>query len=225
MRVKERRDKLQHQIHYRPLRRFVYRVLMPLIRVLVKLLFGLRVRNRVNVPLHGGVIIAPNHPTYLDPLFIAAALPRYVSFVAKRFVFRIPVLRTFLWLDESIPIREFSADVGAIRKCVRRLKAGDVVVIFPEGTRSNYGHLRPGLPGVALIAMLSGAPIIPCAIVNAYPAWRLTAPLPRPHWRVEVRFGEPINVQRCRSNKRDAILDDVTRKLMQTIRQLGENEL
>ena len=225
MRVKEREDKTQQGVQHRPLRRFVYRVLMALIRVFIKLLFGLRVRNRVNVPLRGGVIIAPNHPTYLDPLFIGAALPRYVSFVAKRLVFRIPVLRTFLWLDESIPIREFSADVGAIRKCIRRLKAGDAVVIFPEGTRSNYGHLRPGLPGVALIAMLSGAPIIPCAIVNAYPAWRLSAPLPRPHWRVEVRFGEPINVEQCHGDKRDAILDDVTRRLMHIIRQLGEDEL
>lgn len=209
---------------YKSVRIFIYRILIPLLRVTAKLLFGLRVRNASLVPMRGGVIIASNHPTYLDPLFIGCACPRRVSFIAKRPIFNMPLLRTLLWLDECIPVSRGAGDVGALRECVRRLKAGDVIVIFPEGTRSDHGKMRQFTHGAALLAQLSGCPIVPCAIANAYPAWRLNAPLPRPHWRVEVRFGEPIRVEQCDPTSREFVLQRATDELMARIRQLGVDQ-
>ncbi|MCS7252520.1 MAG: lysophospholipid acyltransferase family protein [Armatimonadota bacterium] len=208
---------------YKSLRILIYRVLMPLLRVAAKLLFGLKVHNAEKVPRSGGIIIASNHPTYLDPLFIGCACRRRVSFVAKRPIFDIPLLRSLLWLDDCIPVSRSASDVGALRECVRRLRDGEVIVIFPEGTRSNYGRMRQFTHGAALLAQLSGCPILPCAIINAYPAWRMSAPLPRPHWRVEVRFGEPMVVERCDSKSRGLILRKLTEELMAQIRQLGAN--
>lgn len=206
---------------YNSVRIFVYRILIPLLRVATKLLFGLKVRNAGLVPKSGGVIIASNHPTYLDPLFIGCACPRRVSFIAKRPIFNMPLLRTLLWLDSCIPVSGGASDVGALRECVRRLKAGDVIVIFPEGTRSDHGRMRQFTHGAALLAQLSGCPIVPCAIVNAYPAWRLNAPLPRPHWRVGVRFGEPMKVEQCDPTSRESVLQRATDELMAQIRRLG----
>lgn len=194
---------------------------MPLLRVATKLLFGLKVENANMVPMHCGVIIASNHPTYLDPLFIGCACRRRVSFVAKRPIFNMPLLRTLLWLDDCIPVSRSAGDVKALRQCIKRLNDGDAIAIFPEGTRSDHGRVRQFTHGAALLALLSGCPIVPCAIVNAYPAWRLNAPLPRPHWQVEVRFGEPMWIERCDSELREEVLRKATEELMERIRRLG----
>jgi 1-acyl-sn-glycerol-3-phosphate acyltransferase len=206
---------------YRWVRVFIYRLIVPLLRVAVKLFFGLRAQGISRIPKEGGFIIASNHPTYLDPLFIGCACPRRVSFIAKRPIFFMPLLRSLLWLDECIPVSKGAGDIVALRECVRRLKGGDAIVIFPEGTRSDHGRMRPFTQGAVLIALLSGCPIIPCAIVNAYQAWQMDAPLPRPHWGVEVRFGEPIYVPQKLDGSKEEMLQEVTTNLMMKVKQLG----
>lgn len=168
-----------------------YRLLQPIAKALAWLLFRPKVVGAENIPGKGGVLIVANHPTYLDPVLLAVFAPRPFSFVAKRPLFYLPVVRTFLWLTDCVPVDQDAPDRRALRLSVQKLRGGDALVIFPEGTRSDHGKLRPFQLGPAMIAAESQVPIVPCGLAGFYNAWRMEAPIPKPA-RVAIVFGKPF---------------------------------
>lgn len=134
-------------------------------------LSGWEVRGREHVPSQGGLIIASNHCSYWDPLLVGTAAIRELHFLAKEELFRPPVFGPLIRSYNAIPIRRGMADVGGLTRAMDVLRAGKALLVFPEGTRARDGELRPARPGIGMLAVATGARIVP-AYVNSYPPRR-----------------------------------------------------
>jgi 1-acyl-sn-glycerol-3-phosphate acyltransferase len=199
----------------------LYRTLRgPLRRVLVRW-FDLSVQGLEHLPASGPYLIAANHHNYLDGVVLGVAAPEPISFLVMPRVWHATPLHPILHRHiGSIPIDLERADVGALRRALQTLDAGKVVGIFPEGPFSVCGRLEPGLPGVALLALRSGVPVVPAGIRGTYEA--LTgrrAYIPR-----RVPLGVTFGPARCfsgdgASTRRSARLR-VTRRIMDDIAAL-----
>jgi 1-acyl-sn-glycerol-3-phosphate acyltransferase len=170
----------------------LYRALRAPARAVLHRFFDLEVAGRHHLPSSGPYIIAANHHNYLDGVVLAAALPEVISFLVMPRVWRAtPLHPPFHRAIGSIAIDVERADVGALRRALAALDTGRVVGIFPEGPFSVRGQLEAGLPGVALLALRSGVPVVPAAILGTYQALvRRRFYVPRLH-PIAVRFGAP----------------------------------
>lgn len=151
-----------------PLRRRVKFALYQGIRIpvngLLRVLAGFRVTGSRNMPRTGPVLVVANHLHNFDPVVLSAALPRPVFYMGKRELFK---NRAFAWLIRNFggfPVNRNAIDRAALRHVSLLLGEGLVVGIFPEGTRSVTGRLGPVQPGIALLALQTGAPILPVGI-------------------------------------------------------------
>ena len=154
--------------------------------------FRLRRLGREHIP-DGGVVLAANHRSFLDPFAIGYCLPRPVYFVAKQELFRNPILGWFLNCMGAFPIRRGESDEESMETALQLLARGDAVVIFPEGTRIRAGSLGRPKRGVGRLALQSGAPVVPVAITGSERA--RTGLLIRPV-KVHVRCGPPLTFPR-----------------------------
>jgi len=141
-----------------------YRFAVTLLRPFIWLLSRPKVTGIENVP-EGDGVIACNHLKWWDPFLIAVALHKHnIHFLAKEELFRNPILRFFMCRLNCIPVDRKKADVAAVRKCMRVVKKGDILGVFPEGTRSRTGELLPFEEGAAFIASACGKTIIAARI-------------------------------------------------------------
>ena len=138
--------------------------------------------------------MAINHLSMLDPILVGAVIPRPICFMAKEELFRYPVLGRILRWVHAFPVRRGEPDREAIQYALRRLREGQVVGIFPEGTRSPDGRLLELQGGTALLALKSGAPILPVAITGTQRAMPKGAWWPR-RVPVEIRIGHLLPVE------------------------------
>ena len=180
---------------------------------IVRTVFCFRVVGREKVPRSGGVIVAANHISNFDPPILGVALPRPVSYMAKKELFAMPVLRQLIPRLNAFPVDRQAGGTAAIRASLRMLKEGRAVGIFPEGGRNVTGT-NEEKAGAAFLAAASGAPVVPAAILG-------TRKL-RPFGKVTVVFGDPIHVQRNRQSDGDD-LEKGAAAIMQRIRALEES--
>jgi 1-acyl-sn-glycerol-3-phosphate acyltransferase len=154
--------------------------------------FHLSVDGQEHLPAVGPYIIAANHHNYLDGVILGVTVPQPIAFLVMPRVYRATPLHPFFH-DRigSIPVNLARPDVGALRRALQALARGRVVGIFPEGPFSVRGRLERGFPGVALLALRSGVPVVPAGICGTYEALvSRRFYLPRRH-PVTVRFGPP----------------------------------
>jgi 1-acyl-sn-glycerol-3-phosphate acyltransferase len=168
--------------------RVVRMILIPVLR----LAFGMRVTGKENVPSTGPAIIAPNHKSFWDAFFIAAVLRRNVRFMGKAELFTGRRGRFFIALG-AFPVRRGAADEDALETAREILRQGELLALFPEGTRIRE-PTELGAPkrGAARLALEAGAPMIPAAITGSDHIW--LGPIPKPK-RVQVAFAAPIPVE------------------------------
>jgi len=155
--------------------------------------FRVRVLGRQHLPGDCGILVVCNHQSYADPVLLGLALRRKVSFMARQSLFR---MAPFRWLIRSLnafAVRPGEPDLAAAREAVARLRAGEVVCLFPEGTRTRDGGIGHFRPGFVMIAARAGVPIVPAAIEGAFAAWPRHCRFPMPGW-VWVAFGKPVAV-------------------------------
>jgi len=198
-------------------------VLTPVLRVL----FRVRIEGRDQIPTHGPVILAANHLSFLDSIFIPLVLRRRVTFVAKAEYFDSWKTRWFFRGVGQIPIRREggSASERALASALDVLRGGGVFGIYPEGTRSRDGRLHKGHTGVARLALRSGAPIVPVGHIGTYDIQPPDRTMPRFFRTVTVRFGRPIDVTRHAGQEGDRlVLRQITDEVMFEIRALSEQE-
>lgn len=175
-----------------------YRKLKVVVRPPLVALWRPRVRGRHHLPGHGPVILASNHQSHADYVFLGLATPRHITFVVKAEAFAVggPAGRLLTWLLRTMG--QLRVDRGAGRGARAALDAGLAVLrdggavgIYPEGTRSPDGRLYKGRTGVGWLALTSGAPVIPVAMRGTGRVLPPGAKVPR-LGRVEVRFGAPV---------------------------------
>lgn len=167
-----------------------------LLRILLSWVGGVRFEGRENVPRKGGVLVTPNHFSDGDPPVIGFALPRACYFMAKEELFAMKFWgKVIVWLH-GFPIKRYSADRAALKRAEQLLKAGEAVVIFPEGKLSEDAKLQPFLPGVLLIAQHAQAPILPVAMLRVNEMMPYGELKPRRIGkRLIIRFGKPVTAE------------------------------
>lgn len=140
----------------------IYGIAWVLWEIFQTLSFPLKVLGKENVPREGVCIFASNHSSYLDPMIIGGCFPRYISYMAKDSLFKNKLFGFLLNGVGAFPVKRDSADIGAIKEALKRLKKGFPLVVFPEGTR--LASQKEVHPGVAFIAAKSGIPVVPVYI-------------------------------------------------------------
>lgn len=205
------------------IRKLLWRGLGP---PLAAALGGLRVEGREHVPATGPVLLLPNHLSDVDPVALGIALPRVAWYMAKSDLFEIRVLGPFLRFMRAFSVRQGFADRAAIRQAEALLAQGEALVLFPEGHLSETGRMEPFQPGAALIALRSGATVIPVGILNTpamLPYGELTPRrAPRP---VTVRFGAPLRLDDLASWPRRDALEEATRRIEAAVAALAEQPI
>ena len=177
---------------------FLYGLLMIILKPVLRLVFRMHISGVENVPATGPVVIAPNHKSFYDSFFIAVALKRRVHFMGKAELFVGLRGRLFLALG-GFPVKRGESDSEAIATAQAILARGDILSLFPEGTRVRDPEAL-GTPkrGAARLAIEAGAPMVPAAITGTE---KRKLPLPR---RVQVSFGEAIPVGHLAATPDDA---------------------
>src|SRR5438093_6187098 len=168
-----------------------YACVKPVVAVLMRLFFRVEVKNPEHVPLAGAVLLVANHSSLLDPPLVGGVLPRQLSFLAKAELFRIPLFGPLIRRLNARPVRREGPDPGALRMALRVLEEDGALLIFPEGTRGAEGVLRPAKAGAGMLAVKSGAPVVPVYISGSGRAWPRGQRLFRPA-KVTVAFGPPL---------------------------------
>lgn len=194
---------------------------------LLRFFFRPRARGLENVPLHGPAILAANHTSFLDDLLLPLVIHRRkVVFLGKAEYFRKWYLRWFYRGANVIPVEREggSASGAALRAGVRTLREGNLIGIFPEGTRSPDGRLYRGKTGIARMALEGRVPVIPVGIRGTYDLLPYDRMVPKPG-RVELRFGRPLRFERFHDKPVDRfVLRAVTDEIMYEIMMLSGQE-
>jgi len=195
------------------LRRAWYAGLQQVARVLLVVVFGIRVYHRQRLPRRGGVLVVANHQSYLDPVLAAVGMPRPYHPMARASLFR---WAPFRWLIRSLyafPVRRGTADLGAVREALARLQAGAVVLMFPEGTRTPDGSIARMHGGPVAIAARAGVPMLPMVIDGAFEAWPRTSLLPRPH-TIRVACGRPVSPEEAAAGEPDEVMAGLRQQML-----------
>ena len=195
------------------LRRAWYALLQQVARVLFVLIFGIRVYHRHRLPRQGGVLVVANHQSYLDPVLAAVGMPRPYHPMARASLFRVAPFRWLIRSLHAFPVRRGKADLGAVREALARLRAGAVVLMFPEGTRTRDGSISLLHGGPIAIAARAGVPVLPMVIDGAFEAWPRTCVLPRPH-TILVACGKAVSAAEAVAGQPDEVMAGVRRQML-----------
>lgn len=158
----------ENQQSYSPL---WYSIGKTALKLVYKTAFRLRVSGAESLPEKGCFFIASNHESYLDPALIGVSFPYPIHYFARRTLFDHRVLGFLLRRVNVLPIDQERPDIRGMRTAIRTVQSGEPLVVFPEGSRSLDGNLQPGQPGVGLLVLKTGCPVLPVRIRGAHAAW------------------------------------------------------
>lgn len=189
----------------------LYAILKIIFQIYFKLFFRAEIMGTENMPKEGAVILAANHMSNWDPPFLACFLHRPVSYMAKVELFENPVFGAAITSCHAFPVKRGAADRGAIKAAVQVLKEERCLGLFPEGTRSRTGEMHKAEAGVALIAAMAGAPVVPAAIVGTEKIFGKEGLFPK----LKIAYGKPMVFEGNRKSKEDlekfsqAVMDEI----------------
>ncbi|MCC6233023.1 MAG: 1-acyl-sn-glycerol-3-phosphate acyltransferase [Verrucomicrobiales bacterium] len=170
---------------------FLYWLGWTLSRWSIGLYFGRTEAGSEHVPASGPVILASNHASFMDPPFVGSSCGRPISYLARESLFSNPVFGWVLRKVGAVPVDRDGASGKGVKTILDRLKGGDGIILFPEGTRTSDGQLGASRAGVGLVVLKSGAPVVPVRVFGTYEAYGRHVKIPRSR-RVSIRFGPPL---------------------------------
>ena len=182
--------------------------------------FRYKVENRHLVPKTGGAIICANHQSHFDPPVVGQSIPRHVCYMARQSLFSNPFMGFIFHMLDAIPVQRGGGFSG-VKNTLMRIKRGDVVVLFPEGTRSKDGKLGRMKSGFITLARRGKVPIIPAGVAGAYEALPRGTIIPRQS-NVRVTFGEAISVEQIQDMSDEEVIEELRVRIqvcMETSRQ------
>lgn len=191
-----------------------YRIMRRFFQVTVGYLCKVRVYNRHHEPAEGGVLYISNHQSFLDPMLVGFALRRPLNYMARDTLFASPIFRWMITTVNAFPVKRNTADTGAIKEAMRRIKDGGQVVVFAEGTRSPDGQIKRLMPGVALLAQRVARWTVPVTIDGAFECWPRKNMLPGPG-SVVVQYGRPIAQEAARGMSAEDLIARVRQEMIQ----------
>lgn len=204
-----------------------YWVVKAVLTPILSFFYRVRVEGLENVPKEGPVILASNHVSFSDSIFLPLVLRRRVTFVAKAEYFDDPKTAWFFRGVGQIPIRRGggSASERALDAARAVLEAGGVFAIYPEGTRSPDGRLYRGHTGVARLALQCRCPIVPVAMIGTKEAQPIGQVIPNPFVPITIRIGKPLTYERMQHRASDRLaLRDITDEVMFELQALSGQE-
>lgn len=188
------------------------KIVKPVIRAFVSVIFKVRVEGEENIPLDGGCMICANHISFWDPVMLMVYLTRPVTFMAKAELFKIPVLSSILKAVKAFPVKRGTGDIGAVKAALKALKEENVLGIFPTGTREKKADKLEVKAGIALIAAKAGTKVVPVYIDTEFKWFK----------DVVLRVGKPIDFAEYKSVKLHAEdLDRLSKDVYGKILELG----
>jgi len=195
-------------------------------RLYTRLYHRRKVFNVERVPPTGGVILAANHLSYIDPPLIGCSTRRVIYYLARESAFKNTIGGAILRSWNSIPVDRDGSGAKGLRTILERLNEGRAIMMFPEGTRSPDGKQQVVQSGIGLMIAKSNAPVIPVRVFGTYEAYGRHHTVPRPK-RVKVKFGAPLAFKElraesndCTSDRRREIYQKLSEELMATIASL-----
>jgi 1-acyl-sn-glycerol-3-phosphate acyltransferase len=210
---------------------FWYRLAVTVVKPLLLVFTKRRWRGGENIPRTGGVILAANHISYVDPLMVAHFVyehGRLVRFLAKQSLFEVPFIRRVVKGAQQIPVRRGTADAAAaLTAAVDALNRGECVLVYPEGTATRDPHLWPMVArtGIARLALTTGVPVIPIAQWGAQQVLPYPSKRPRlfPRATIEMVAGPPVDLSRFEGKEQTAeVLREATDEVMHRITEMLE---
>lgn len=180
--------------------------------------FRIKIQGKENIPRSGAFILASNHSSFLDPPILSVgSFRRRLNFLAKEELFFNNIFGWYIRKLGAIPLSREKTDISAIKECIKRIKRGQPIVIFPEGTRNRQGEIKEGLPGIALLAAKTNIPVIPAYIKGADCA--LDANLKSLRFcRIYLKFGKPLMFYR----QGPQTYSDILQRIMSAIEELSD---
>jgi len=195
-------------------KRLWYDFLRVVFRLIGVAFFRIRVFNRQLIPQSGGALIVSNHQSHLDPILVGMAFNRRLNYVARDTLFGFAPFRWLIYSLDAIPIDREGIGLGGLKESLRRLKAGEMLLIFPEGTRTRDGNVGELKPGFLALARRSKVPLLPVAIDGAFDSW--------PKWNmlpgvavIHVGLAKPLSPAEMSQLDDEHLLAEVDRRIRQ----------
>lgn len=194
----------------------VYRIFKNLFKVFLTLLGGMEVKGQEHIPETGPVIVAANHVSNWDPLVLGSALDRQVHFIAKESLFRAPLIGTLMRAWGMIRVKRGRGDREAIVKSLEILEAQQIIGIFIEGSRNreNSEQMQAPQSGTAMLAIRSGAPVVPVALINTRHLFQ----------RMQVIIGPPLTFGDLHQNTKKELYQQIGYRIISAIENLKKNK-
>lgn len=191
-----------------------YRIIVAIIRVLLYFIMPLKIIGREKAVYDQGVVLAANHQSFWDPIFVALAYKKKMNFMGKKELFSFKPFAALISALGAFPVDRGSADLKAVKKALGVLKEGKTLLLFPEGTRVQAGEQAEIRNGVAMFALKTKSPIQPIALFGAF----------KPFRRTYVVFGDPISYDEYFDRKLDSeVLSTVSDDVIVRIRKIIED--
>jgi 1-acyl-sn-glycerol-3-phosphate acyltransferase len=188
-----------------------YQVVRFVTATMAAVLMRWRATGQRNVPESGGVLLVSNHLSYLDVFLLGISLRRPLNYVARSTLF-VPVLGTLIRSVGGFPIQREGMGASGMKETLRRLRAGGIVTLFPEGTRSPDGELGPLKPGIAVLVARAGVPVVPVGLAGTFEIWPRSRLIPVPH-PIRIHYGRPILPDELAGMENEAITDLIRDRL------------
>jgi 1-acyl-sn-glycerol-3-phosphate acyltransferase len=194
------------------LKRLWYGFMHFVCRLLATVFFQIRVAGREWVPREAGVLVLSNHQSHFDPVLIGLACDRRLNYLARDTLFGFAPFRWLIQSLDAIPIDREGLGLSGLKETLRRLKAGELVLIFPEGTRTRDGEIAPLKPGFSALAKRADVSLLPVAIDGAYQAWPRSRLLPRLS-TIHIQFGEPLSSAAASAYDERQLVAEIERRI------------
>lgn len=199
----------------------IFRFCRMLCWLVAKIYFRFEALQIDNIPKEGGILLTPNHVSFLDPPLSGIGLKRPTHFFARNTLMKNFLLTWFFKKLNCIAVNRDQLDTKTFRKAVKLVQSGEILVMFPEGTRSSTGELQPGQQGIGMIAHHAGVKVVPCYIDGARNALPRGTQFPKPQ-KIRVIYGKPLDFTHFPIQTKREAYAAIANQIMEEIKKLKQ---